>query len=361
MGKYLKEEPKNKKAHKLRFFPFMVVYSLILVLILSAGIAALWKFVDAYEKSLPSGAIEEYKLFSMEDDYREALRVYADSLQTPFQSGEEILAMLVKENAELNLKKEQTLGEKLPFYQIRLGKKQVGTLLLRQEPLPFPSFGFMACKVDHAEWDVAEDLGIVYEVSAHQDAAIYVNGIMLNEENSEVSTQEIPIPLISQGLEAVNEEQYTFLYYGVPEMTVKDSDDLIFTLSETDAQRYKVDAEIRSETCVELGKLAESFVRDYIAYTSNAGAAYTVQQYLISGTSMYSRISGSLDGMSWVLGVTAQISDLHVDHFVPYGEGVLCEAHYKLTDLDNNTVPADMRILLVQNEGAWKVYNIEMI
>lgn len=361
MGKYLREEPKKNRHHKIRFSVFMIVYSLILVLVISAGIAVLWKFVDAYEKSLPSGVIEEYKLASMDNDYREALQQYADSLQTPFQSGEEILTMLGKEDAELNLKKEQILGEELPSYQIRLGKKQVGTLLLRQEPLPFPSFGFKACKVDHAEWDVAEDLGTVYEVSAHQDAAVYADGVLLSEENCEVTEQELPVQMISQGLDTVSEKHYQFLYYGVPQMTVNDSGDLTFTLSEVDAQQYKVDAEIRPETCVELEKLAENFVQDYIAYTSNAGAAYTVQQYLISGTSMYNRITGSVDGMSWVLGVTAQISNLRVDHFTPYGEGVLCEAHYKLTDLDNKTVPANMRILLVQNEGAWKVYNIEMI
>lgn len=361
MGKYSRVEPKRKKHGKYRFPIFMIIYTMILVSVITVGLTALWKFVYAYEKSLPNGVIEVYETNVMKNEYESEIRKYAESLKTPFQSGDDILELLEYDTEALNLKKDTAESTDNPVYIIRLGKKTIGRVFCRRENLPFPDFGFKACQIDHSEWKLSDDIeGSIYQISAPQEAIVCVNGIVLDEGNCSVELKKVPASLLSQGLDELSENQYSFTYYGVPEVTVKDSAELEFTCSEMSAHSFAVDATIRPETCTELAEYAENFVRDYLAYTSNAGGAYTVLQYLIKDTSMYNRIAGSLDGMRWVLGVTAQISDLKVDHFTPYGEAVMCEAHYNLTDLDENTVAANMRLLLVQQENAWKVYNIEM-
>jgi hypothetical protein len=124
--------------------------------------------------------------------------------------------------------------------------------------------------------------------------------------------------------------------------------------------RFTVTLRGPAELSKELSGYAEDFVRAYVAYTSHAvEGPGAVQQFLVPGGSMYERMTASMDGMSWVHGVTSTMSELSIVGYEYYGCAAIVTASYVLTsggDVTDNC----MRIILTQTDSGWRVANIEL-
>ena len=101
-------------------------------------------------------------------------------------------------------------------------------------------------------------------------------------------------------------------------------------------------------------------MQTYLAFTSNAsGNPGAVQAYMISGSPLSQRITASLDGMSWVHGVTATVEDLSVSNFRYYGSAAICDARYTLIS-GGNATENNMHVVLTETDSGWRVADIGM-
>lgn len=359
---------KKKKSSGSGFAIFMLIYTVILCAAVALGLRFLWSYMEAYEAAKSNASVEQYKQERLQADFDQNLKAYAESLATPFQSGEEILETVKERLGEvsLRLKKDQSSEPDLPpSYTILMNRQEIGKLYTKAIPL---SYGLQGIVLDRTEWTLDGEYADSFQVVAPKEALLTVNGVPLNEQTCTVEAVErsaVTIDSINEltkGYESVDNVLYSFAYYGTPTVLPADNQNTnyVVQLQQNDPQQFFVHAECDAQTAAALKPIAEQFVRDYILFTSNAGSYGIARNHMVPDSPLYARVSGSIDGMRWVAGVTSTIGDLSTDNFVPYGEGIICDAHYKLTDAVGSVMDYNMRIFFVQYLGMWKVYNIQM-
>lgn len=351
---------KKKKTARSGFAVFMLIYALVLCTAVGLGLRFLWSYMEAYEAAKSNIAVERYEQSQMALDFDAQLQDYALSHATALQTGSDVLSFLKEQlgDVSLRLKKEPNADPSLPpVYSIQLNRQEIGRLYTKVVPL---SYGLQGIEVDRADWAYEENLSSEYQIIAPKEAGLTVNGIELNEETCTVTSAEHSVGDLTKGFDPVYDTLYSFSYYGTPEPQLAQDQRQSYELSQDEEKHFTVFAHCDAQTISAVQPIAEQFVRDYILFTSNAGSYGIARNHMVPDSPLYIRVSGSVDGMQWVAGITSTISDLTVDHFVPFGSGVICDAHYKLTDLAGSVMDYNMRILFVQYLGMWKVFNIQM-
>ena len=198
-------------------------------------------------------------------------------------------------------------------------------------------------------------------VTAPSEAAVSVNGVTLNAENCSVSwalPEELE-PYASELPELPSRARYRFSAFSAPQVGSA-SDEFWISEDEAAPNVFTVTQMCSTELSEQLHGLAENFVRAYIAFTSKAvGGTGTVNAYTVPNSNLYQRVIASVEGLSWVSGVTSTMSDLTVDSLQYYGCAATLEAHYTLdtrgTKTDNN-----MRLILAPTANGWKVAEIDL-
>lgn len=351
---------KKKKSSGAGFTVFMLLYTVVLCAAAAIGLRWLWNYMDAYEKAKSTAAVDRYEQERLQSDFDKKLEEQVLSLATPLQSGDEILAYVRAQLGEisLRLKKEHSPDSSVPpTYAILMNRQEVGRLYTKFVPLPYDLQGIA---IDRTEWNLETPSPESFQVIAPKEAKVTVNGVELNDQVCRTETAEHSVGELTQGFDPVYDTLYSFEYYGEPVPAVAAGQDVDYVMERDESGRFSVFAQCDEQTAAAIRPLAEVFVKDYILFTSHAAPYYVARNHMVPETPLYNRISGSVDGMQWVSGVTATISDLTIDHIVPYGEGIICDAHYKLTDTAGGVMDSNMRILYVQLWGNWKVYNIQM-
>lgn len=341
---------------KKRFGKALAIYAAALVVLIGAGLAFLWQYLDAYERSLPNGVVEAYERDTLHEDYRETLSAYADSHANPFQSREEILAWLddALEEDTLRLRKSSASGD--PVYSIRLGGREIGRLYLTMKEEG--RFGFNVCAMDRTEWNLPEGLETVWKVTAPEEAQVLVNGIVLSEQTGECSLVPTDRDAMIQSLQPVNDCVYTFRYFGAPEFTVAESTDRMYTLTESSETERSVTAVCSGELSAEITDFAEEFAEVYVLYTAAKKPFSRLAEYLVPDSPLHDWILISVGTRKDVRTGSTVLDDLTVDNIVPYGDGVLCDVHYQITDYRRNVFHVNLQLLLVSVDGQWLVQDM---
>lgn len=335
---------------KNRFGISLFAYVIVLSAVIACGLQLLYHFLQAYEQAQPGVAVEAFEA-QMQDSFQDYLRHYAqecgDAIQTPEAIYEDLQSQL--DLSTLNLRKNPALsGESLPGYTIRLGKQPVGQLHLRYGAEKH--FGYGACQVDSVAWKLEGDYRKIWTVEAPEDAAVLANGVLLTSENADI---------IDVGSSTIfPRKMITFACFGTPEITAEGLENARYTITQTE-QTVSVQAEFAEEP-EQVREIAENFVRNYIAYSSHAGNIHGALAFVDPGSELRRRIVASNEGMTWVTGITWTLGDLTLDSFAPVEEGVVCRAHYDLTDRNGQVRQCEMRLLLKQMWNTWRVSNMEL-
>lgn len=351
---------RKKKSSGIGFTAFMLIYTVVLCAAAAFGLRFLWNYMDAYEKAKSTAVVDRYEQEQLQAEYDRNLEEQAQALATPLQSGDEILDYIRAQLGEvsLRLKKEHNTDTAAPpIYSILMNRQEVGKLYTRFVPLPY---GLQGIAIDRTEWNLETVPPESFEVIAPKEAKVSINGVELNDQVCRTEIAEHSVGDLTQGFDPVFDTMYSFEYYGVPEPAAAAGQDVDYIMEQDENGLFSVFAQCDEQTASVIEPIAEVFVKDYILFTSHAAPYYVARNHMVPDSPLYNRVSGSVDGMRWVSGVTSTISDLTIDHIVPYGDGIICDAHYKLTDTVGGVMDSNMRILLVQLWGNWKVYNIQM-
>ena len=349
---------------KSKFAKGLLIYVLVMLVIIFAGLFVFWRFIAAYELSRTDGAMDRYMETALPAELEQAITDFVAG-RTDFES-EEAQTRALGERLSVGTltyrKDPERFAEEAPMYLIRLDKQVIGTVELKSEPGGLFSFGLSRWDVRDAEFD----LGVfakTYTVTAPEEADITVNGVRLTEANCDV---ELGLPAVLEPYAGDLGQQpgwvnYSFTAVALPEVRVVSASDDYWMSRDEAADVFTVTLQCDSELSAELTAYAEAFVRAYIAYTSNAvDGPGVVQQYLVPGSSMYERMTASMDGMSWVHGVTSTMSELQIVGYEYYGSAAVLEANYVLTS-NGVATDNDMKIILTLTDSGWRVANIELL
>lgn len=350
---------------KSKFAKGLLIYVLVMLVIIFAGLFVFWQFIAAYELSRTAGVMDRYMETELRPELEQAVADFVSG-RTEYESEEAQTQALmdILNGGELDYRKDpERFHERTPVYIIRLDKQELGKVWLKPESGGLFSFGMPRWEVRSSGFDLGFQLGFDfsrfaknYVIYAPPDADVTVNGVAnSNGEDLNAVPPELQ-PFQDDLPEAPNYLMYQMLLLTEPEVDAAGT----FDVEQGDGYAV-ITPRCDEETEAELTKLCEDFVRAYIAYTSNAvEGPGIVQQYLVPGGSMYERMTASMDGMSWVHGVTASMSDLQIVGFEYYGCAAVLEANYVLTS-NGTATDNDMKIVLTLTDNGWRVANIELL
>lgn len=345
-----------------RFWKNLGIYCLLLSLMVGGGLFTLWRYLECYEASQPGPVVKQYEAAQMQSDYNTCLAEASKAMQTDFQSAEEIEAFLHSklDPQPLQLRREGLRREEMESgYSLWAGSERLGKVKLIYEDQGFFSFGRQKCSHAVIEPSFEGLEGMQYTVTAPDGAQVYANGVLLNAENAAAQESLRQSSELTKGYEPPAQWQYSFLYYGKPEITVEPDDTFNYHL-EAVGESYVFTETCRWETSDAFVNLCEGFIRAYVAYGCKAGSYGAVLQYLIPETELYERIVSSIHGAHWANGVKPGIRNYSVETIYPYGSVVICDTHYSLDYTNGSCYHANMRLMLTRTLDGWKIRNIEM-
>lgn len=349
---------------KSKFAKGLLIYVAVMLVIIFAGLFVFWQFISAYELSRTAGVMDRYMETELRPELEQAVAEFVEG-RTEYESEDAQTQALmdILNSGALDYRKDpERFHERTPVYIIRLDKQELGKVWLKPEDGGLLSFGLPRWEVRSSGFDLGFQLGFDfsrfvknYVIYAPPDAEVTVNGVALSDgEPLNAVTPELQ-PFYG---DLAQKPEYLVSQLGLltePEVDAAGT----FDVKQGDGYAV-IMPRCDEETEAELTKLCEDFVRAYIAYTSNAvDGPGIVQQYLVPGGSMYERMTASMDGMSWVHGVTSTMSDLQIVGFEYYGSAAIAEANYVLTS-NGTATDNDMKIILTETENGWRVANIEL-
>lgn len=345
-----------------RFWKNLSIYCLLLSLLIGGGLFTLWRYLECYEASQPGPVVKQYQAGQMRQDYDTCLSEAAASMQADFQSVEEVEAFLHSklDALPLQLHRESLRREEMESgYSLWAGPERLGEVKLIYEDQGFFSFGRKKCSRAVIEPSFAGLAGTRYTVTAPDGAQIHANGVLLTSQNAQMQENARETSELTKGYDAPAQWQYTFAYYGKPQITVTPDDTFNYHL-ESAGESYVFTETCRWETSDVFVNQCEGFIRAYVAYGCKAGPYGAVLQYLIPETELYDRIVSSVHGAHWANGVKPGIRNYSVETIYPYGSAVICDTHYSLDYTNGSSYHANMRLMFTRTADGWKIRNIEM-
>lgn len=348
---------------KRRFWKGLLIYVCVALALIAVGLFFFWKWTVAYELSRTDGVMDAYLAQQAPADLRAEAEewAWAKSNASPFESAEEIIAVIAEltETQELTFRK--TVGkytQETPVYTLRLDKREVGTVRLERGEPRLLSFGFDTWQLRDVTYDFTA-LGQTYTLTAPEQAVLEVNGVPLGDS-------------LRTGIGLYAElEPYAD---SLPEMDGAATYDLGLLFREpqvhlADSSRYLVESSEGHISVIEqcpaaleqqLTDYARQFLTAYLTFTANASDGPDgVKAYLIPNSILSQRIDAAMDGLSWVHGVTATTGDISLENFRYFGDAALCDAYYTLHTATGDT-ENQMHILLADTANGWRVAEIAM-
>lgn len=352
---------------KHRFAIGLFVYIVIMLLIIFAGLFVFWQYIAAYEFSRTEGLMDDFMAEEATDAIDREIERFAAAHESVLESADDVAATLhaYVNSGELGYRK--ATGEyssDAPVYSVRLDKEELGKVWFRSYSGGPLAFGFSYWFPTRSEFDF-DGLDQEYTVIAPAEAAVTVNGVTLTSENCSVSwaLPEELSPYTSALSELPSQARYTFTAFAEPKVALlSDGGDYWIHEDESVPNTYTVIQQCSVELSEELHQWAEGFVTAYIKYTSkNGGDPYSAASYTVPHSDLYDRMFASIEGLSWVSGVTSAMSDLTVDSLEYYGCAATVVAHYKLDTRGNKLSDNNMKIILVPTNSGWRVAEIDMV
>lgn len=179
-------EEKKSTVKKHRFAIALLIYCSALTIVFAAGLFVLWRYLVAYEKSLPDTAVEEFIEGIDADFIQSMLSEIAAPYVTPFEDADEIIRNIASSldyDSLICIKDRTEYTSDNPVYVIMSGSRKLFRVWLVKsgEPLGFGLYPFKA-----GGFDIYSDTLFKPEFSINaaipEGAVIYVNGIAVDEK-----------------------------------------------------------------------------------------------------------------------------------------------------------------------------------
>ena len=318
-----------------RFVTGMLVYALVFLVVLMAGLWLLWDYIDAYEQSRPLNTIKAYVNSVTAEDMCEGSADLLDNLDSHVQSREEA-CQVIRDSAVQSLSYARKSGESTEerqVYVLRCGRQVIGQLAISAgEP---DWYGFRVWSVTETSFDFSHLLGESVSVTVPSDFTVSANGVALDE--TYITERDIPYST----LEAFYGE------FPLPSMVTYTAENFLgectLAVTDRDGNAVEVGADMNwdpylpSCTDEEIGAIDElmaEFLKRYVAFTGSssgtAGGNYSrLCRNLVPEGALAKRLYTAIEGLHFAQSLRDTIQETSVNQYANLGDGrYLCDTTY---------------------------------
>ena len=345
----------RKKNDGGRFALGMAIYALAFILFLAIGLRIFWGYIDNFEKSQPSHAIDRY-IQSFDSDHIRALSAdFVSSLDSTLQSQEDAYREIENLFKDLHYsKKGAESTEEHLVYAILAGDRYLGSMTLDATG----ETGDDSWRVTSESFDFS-DLISEQSFVVPAEWTVSCNGNILGE--AYITEKGIRYPSMEDaydyGFALPTLVRYELgNYIGAPEIRVVDSDGNAAEIQD-DPTAYTLTDRCTSEQRERLTDFTNRFLPLYIAFMSNTNHnAYDnyarVHPYLLPGSDLETRFYSAIAGQTYSHSQGDYLHDIVVHGVFDLGGGTfLIDVDYKVDTTGNaGTIENDAGMLIVAED-----------
>ncbi len=357
----------ERRRSARRFALAMIVYALTFVVFLAVGLRLFWGYIDGFERTQPSHAIDRYIQSFDSEHIRDLSADFVSSLDHRLQSEEDSYALiesLFKGELRYSKNSVESTDDRLVF-TIHTGKRMLGTMAL--------------CKSgegNDAVWTVEDerfdfsDLLNSAEILAPADWQVSCNGNPLGGEY--IVETGIRYPSMEEaydyGFQLPTLVRYEIgNYIGDVEITARDADGNEAQLQE-DPSAYTLTDRCTADQRARMEDFTRRFLPLYIAFMSNTNHnAYDnyarVKPYLLPDSDLESRFFNAIGGQVYSHSKGDYLHDVVVHGVFELGGGrFLIDVDYQVDTTGNaGTVANEAGMLIVaEDQGASGIFASEL-
>lgn len=318
-----------------RFVIGMVIYAIVFLAIVGAGLAVFWNFIEAYEMSRPMNAVKAYVASVTPEDFCEGSEELLRSLDGRIQSREEACEVIIASVTEplTYAKKSSESTEERQVYVLRSGKQVIGQFAITAGEAD--RFGFRVWSVTETSFDFSHLLGQSVSMTVPAEYSVRVNGAVLDESY-----------ITAGGIEYTALEEF-YDDYPLPVMVTYTADNFLGEMSMEALNAAGDQVVITEHTDMnsllpvcdqsvgdEISSLTRDFLYNYVAFTSGVGGSVSynyvqVIKYLVPEGELAKRLATAIDGLQYAQSWGDTIRDITINRLVDIGDNrYMCDVTY---------------------------------
>lgn len=356
----------NKRIGMSRFLMGMLVYALVFLAVLAAGLAIFWDYMKAYENSRPMVPVKEYMQSLTEERICDLGLDYIRQIDQNIQTEEQSRAIVMDAIDRVTYaKKAKASTETRQVFVLRTGGTVIGefSIVAAGEG----KYGFTPWCLEQESIDLSglNLLGEACQITVPSDHTVKVNGYTL--DGSYVTEDKVPYDQIAEYYDDY-ELPYRLTYsvgpiLGEIDVVITDPAGNQVTFDEhTDWTPYFnncTEAEVSA-----LDAFSEDFVARYVAFTgSNRNSRYVYYNRLLScvvkDSDFANRLWEAIEGLEFGQSMGDKIVSIVTHHRIRLAEGrYLCDLTYEVDTTGGKGVvrtAINAKLIVVQTEAGLKV------
>lgn len=276
---------------KRRFWPWLCVYTVLLLAVATFSLRQLHIYLQTYEAQTPNGTLTQFLSWIETKNYEE-MYAHADFEETVLNTKAEYLRYLERTygeaNGALSLREQESLSKDKQLYAVYAGEKSLAEVVLLKNPAwdekPFTIY--TVCKP-------IGDITIVTQA----DTRVSINGTdlaLLNLPAQEVQTTEFKG--IPEGVELPVVHQYTIKgLLNPPQMSGLTLGGETCTVQKNGETVYYVSHPVSAEETQLQAELAKQVTNDYMEFTARRLTARELKKHVYKPSDLYHAISNFTD------------------------------------------------------------------
>ena len=359
---------KKRRRSSGRFALGMIIYALVFIVFLSIGLRVFWGYIDGFEKSQPSHAIDRY-IQSFDSGHIRALSAdFVSTLDHRLQSEEEsysVIEELFKGKLRYSKNSVESTDDRLVF-AILSENRMLGTMALNRSGEGADT----VWTVSDEKFDFS-DLPNSAEFLAPAEWQLSCNGNPLGEEY--VTERGIRYPSMEEaynyGFSLPTLVRYEIgNYIGNVAIAARDGDGNDAQLHD-DPAGYTLSDRCTEEQRTRMDDFTRRFLPLYIAFMSNSNHnAYDnyarVSPYLLPGSDLESRFYNAIAGQEWSHSLGDVLHDVVVNGVFELENGrFLIDVDYMVDTTANGGIKTENAagmLIVAEDQGAGGIFASEL-
>lgn len=343
----------------------MVIYAVIFLGILAAGLKYFWSFMAAYETSRPANTIEAYAAQLTSEDICDACGDLIAQVDPNLQTEEECRQVILEavSGGVTYAKKTSESTDTQMVYVLRCGSHVIGSVTMTNTEVD--EYGFARWQIAEERFDLSFLLGEPVSVTVPSEFAVLVNGKQL--DSGYITQEDIHYPV----LEAFYDD------YTLPAMVTYQAGAMLGSVETVvldgagERVVFEEDMDVNQllNNCTEqevkrLQSFGDAFLERYVAFTGSAHKSSEVNYakllgYVVNGSDLHNRMRMALDGLGWAQSNGDKLISITYNQFVNIGDGrYMCDATYEVDTSGREGVVRttnNVRFIIVNTAGELRV------
>lgn len=349
----------NGEKKRLRFGGGLLIYITVMLTLIFVALAVWWHYLSCYEAARYEGVMDTYMTRTLELELEEEITAYAESHATGYQSQSEIVGVLTEalsgDDWHYRLRDADSLS---PVFDLYCGETLVGQARMTAAEADTMHMGFVTWETPDSTFDFAQ-FGKTVTVTVPYGCDVYLSGEKISED---LVTETMGLYPQLAAYEQLIAQPNQLLVYHIGEVFAEVA--VEYGAGYMMHKGDEIDEYYALPTCEDhmgeqLIEYCKGFVRAYVEYTANANSLWLLQQYLVTDSALYNKITQASSGLDWGNGVNAVVESVEIKNFTYYGNVITCDASY-ITTRDDGDRSEVMEILLVNTDIGWRVIHINV-